>query len=442
MPADHLARKVARIIGRVDCGHLESAAPPRRRPPYPPRWLLAVWVYASLIGLHHASAVARLVETDAALRWLAGGHVPSAATLKRFRARQGELFVRANEQVLALAQELGVLDTTELAVDSLRLRADASTKAVRTLVRSEARLAALRKVDVANLTEEQRQKHMAKVDKHRAAVESCAAAGRTNVVLTAPSAGLLKFPSGASGPGHRITATAAGRSARFIVHVFVDAANVDYGHLEAAVIGTRDVLSRIGARPDVLKISADPGYHSEADLAFADANRPWADILIREHTAAHAEKAPPTHYERSAFTFHEDGSVVCPAGRPMVGPRTRASGEQWWRGDGCSTCPLRAQCTPGTGNRVVTSRPAYEKARDQMRARMGQADAAHRYGGRMAIVEPVFSSLADAMRFVRSSSRNPATVTAEVLLKVLAHNVSRLVTAKRLRAVYVLVGPF
>jgi transposase len=439
VPPDHLARRVAELVSRVDCGELQHASPPKRRPPYHPHWMLGVWTYASMIGLHHASEVERASKTDAALRWLAGGRPPSSATLKRFRANHGELFAAANEQVLKLAAKAGLLDHSELAVDSLRLRADASTKAVRTVTRSTARIEELSKVDVEALSVDDRAKHAAKVEKHRAALEACEASGRSNVVLTAPSAGLLKFPNGASAPGHRITATAAGRSSRFILHVFVDAANVDYGHLEAAVVGARDVLDRIGARPDVVKVSADPGYHSEPDLTFAAENRAWADILIRERAAASDTTEPTRYFDRSAFDFRPDDTVICPAGRQMIGPGVRKGGEWWWRGDGCSTCELRPKCTGGRGNRVVTARPAFEKARAAMRERMSRPDAAKQYGGRMAIIEPVFSNLVDAMRFARASSRKPTTVTAEVLLKVLAHNLWRISCAQPMRAVWIVV---
>ena len=142
--SDHLARRVAELVSRVDCGELQHASPPKRRPPYHPHWMLGVWTYASMIGLHHATEVERASKTDAALRWLAGRRPPSSATLKRFRANHGELFAAANEQVLKLAAKAGLLDHSELAVDSLRLRADASTMAVRTVTRSTARIEELK----------------------------------------------------------------------------------------------------------------------------------------------------------------------------------------------------------------------------------------------------------------------------------------------------------
>ena len=41
------------------------------------------------------------------------------------------------------------------------------------------------------------------------------------------------------------------------------------------------------------------------------------------------------------------------------------------------------------------------------------------------------------MGFRRSSSRHPTTIVAEVLLKIVAHNLSRITAARRLACVHV-----
>ena len=81
-------------------------------------------------------------------------------------------------------------------------------------------------------------------------------------------------------------------------------------------------------------------------------------------------------------------------------------------------------------------------AAEAMRDRLTRPGARERYNRRISTVEPVFSAIEDSMGFRRVSSRLPETVRAEILLKVLAHNVARLVTAKRVRCVYVLVQGF
>jgi hypothetical protein len=175
------------------------------------------------------------------------------------------------------------LPLDDLAADSMRLRAHASTKAVRTLVRSKRRLSELAAVDEQALGEAEREQHRAKVAKHRQAVAECEARRRTSIVTTNPSAALMKFPDGAGLPGHRISAMAAGVEARFVVAVLVSADTNDYGLLEPIVTETTRVLARSRVSEDTpLQVAADAGYCARAALAFAERVRARIDILIME----------------------------------------------------------------------------------------------------------------------------------------------------------------
>jgi hypothetical protein len=143
------------------------------------------------------------------------------------------------------------------------------------------------------------------------------------------------------------------------------------------------------------------------------------------------------YFLREAFQLRSVEEVLCPANKRMLGPR-RDGDAHGYRGDGCEQCPLHASCTPAKQRHLVINWE-YEKLKTLMRERMSQEGARTRYLQRMATVEPVFSSLEDAMGFRRVSSRKPGTVTAELLLKLLAHNVSRLLTRSRLLCVFVLL---
>lgn len=91
-------------------------------------------MYASLIGLHHSTKVARALATDAAMRGLVarGGKHSGARRCVRFRQGNAALFASAIDATVKMARQRGLLDEKDLAVDSVRLRAHASTKAVRT----------------------------------------------------------------------------------------------------------------------------------------------------------------------------------------------------------------------------------------------------------------------------------------------------------------------
>lgn len=436
VPGEHLAWAVRKIVDRLDTRVAEATYSSLGRRGYHPKCLLAVWIYASLIGLHHSTKVARAAATDAAFRLLARGRAPSSPTLRRFRLEHADLFVAALAQTIRIAVEDGLVEPQDLAVDSVRLRAHASTKAVRTRKRSTERLRELATIDTTSLDDAARAAHAAKVQKHTEALAACDKRDAASVVLTNPGAALMKFPTGAGLPGHRATVVASGQARRFVVGLLIDAATNDYGKLESAVRETRRVLTEAGLPPSTpLQIAADAGYWSEADLVFAEGASD-VDVLIAD---PRGDDAPSERlFGRHLFTIHPDRSATCPAGRLMQGPYDDiTAGRTKWLGAGCGECVLRTGCTDGKRRQLTASIAA-----EQMRTRLKQPGARERYNRRMATVEPVFSTIEEGMGFRRVSSRHPVGLTTEITLKVLAYNIGRLIQAGRLRPVLVLLGPF
>ena len=444
VPGEHLARGVWSIVEQLDTTSLEKNYSALGRRGYHPKRILAVWVYASLIGLHHSTKLARACVTDAALRWLCGGDRPSGPTLRRARMNNADLFALAIERTIALAAEMNLVDIDDLAVDSVRIRAHASLAAVRTVTRSTKRLAALSDVDTAALSNEGRVAYEASVKKHRDALEECQRRDVPNIVVTNELASLMKLPSGASAPAHRATVVSSGASSRFVVGVIIDGSSSDSGKLEESMTSVRDTLDRLGLRDRPLVVAADAGFCKDIDLQFAMANKPWVDALIASRDV---EKSNSGLFGRDRFVIDEQQRATCPVGTQMLGPYPNdKTGNAWkWVGVGCSNCSLKSQCTKGQ-TRSLNVDFSKDRARHSMEERMSRPGAKERYDRRIATVEPVFSFMQDAMAFRRCSSRLTATVKAEVLLKILAYNIDRLLRAirtnERIRLVYVVVDEF
>lgn len=428
VPEGHIARALKKLIAELDLSEVDHDYSSLGRHGYDPRHVLGAWVLASLQGLHHATKVSEALKLDAALRFIAGGHSISAGVLKRFRACS-ELFEDLLQQTLTLAVKRGLIKLDELAVDSVRLRAHASMGAVRTRERSQKRLESLKLVQRDTLTDEARQVHDEKVRKHQEAIQACTERECTSIVVTNPGAALMKFPNGGYGPGQRVTVAAAGVKERFVVTALIDAATTDYGKLEAAVKRTRRALEQSGIPVgERLQVAADAGYFCETDLVFAQSVRHDTDVLVPE---------PPQHknrghikglFNRDCFHFTPDGPVLCPAGRPMLGPVKDGRGELRWTGQGCENCPLRSSCTKGK-QRVLVMNPRFDEARSDMRTRMAQPEARQRYNQRIATIEPVFSILEERMAYRRVSTRHERNSRAEILLKLLSYNLVRLIKA-------------
>ncbi|WP_216619057.1 transposase [Corallococcus carmarthensis] len=429
-----------RVVERFELTQVEAHFSALGQNGFAPRQLLGLWLYASLIGLHQGTRLARALQTDCALRWLSGGHCISVAVLNRFRAQNAALFLAALEQTVRWAVEEGLVRTQELGIDSVRLRAHASRSQVRVHAQSLRRLKHLRALDVDALDASARQQHPRRVRKHQEVVRLCEQQGQASVVLSNPRAALMQFPGNGVHPGHRLTVVASGVTQRLVVGVLVTASGNDKGQLEGAMQQTRRVLHAAGVPlPVRLQVAGDSGYWSEEDLRFAAQHHAWVDVLLNPGPATGPLANKPGMLPREAFELqHASRAVVCPAGRPMRGPvRNRFDRCDVYFGEGCPTCPSRPRCTQAR-RRTFTVRWEYESLLEAMRTRMRQPDAKARYRQRMATVEPVFASLQHDMGFHRLSSRHPPTIDAEVFLKLLAHNVSRLLSRSRLFCVFVL----
>lgn len=437
--ADHRARQAESIVARLDLSAVEAKRSSLGQRGFEPRRVLAVWVYASWCGVHHSTKVARLLKTDLAYRYLSGGYAISSGVLRAFRRENGELFDAAIQQTVELAATANLIPLEELAIDSVRLRAHAGMAQVRTLSRSTKRLQELATRPVEKMTPDEQQTHLEKVAKHTTAVERCEREGTTNHVLTNSSAALMKFPNGGSAPGHRVTVTAAGAELRLVVSLLIDAAGNDFGKLGPAVEQARAALTKAGVPVDArLRFCADGGYTSEQDLLFA-VSQPATEILLaagplRGHRNTNGAK----FFTRDDFKFAADGRVTCPAGTQMQGPSPDGPEQIRYNGVGCLECPLKEKCTDKKV-RSLTVRPRLEEARKTVLTAMENPEAAHSYKRRCCTVEPVFSGLQDQMGFRRVSSRMAAGARAEIMLKVLAYNLSRLAQGNRLRRVFITI---
>ena len=208
-------------------------------------------------------------------------------------------------------------------------------------------------------------------------------------------------------------------------------------------------------------ITADAGYHSEANLhALATMNVTALsadnDLRRRDERFAtqdrHKEAPDPLHdktrkdetpsiFQPSDFTYDAEArTCVCPAGKSLYrkGQHLVTNGfvAEHFRGAkrDCAPCALRAQClrTPDTtvSRQVAFFRGRAENAPETHTARMkaaidapaGRAQYAQRFGA----VEPVFANVRYNKGLDRFTLRGRAKVDGQWKLFCLVHNIEKL----------------
>ena len=128
LPEDHLAFFVSDLIDQLDVSAITSVYEDEDRgyPPYHPVMLTKVVVYAYCVGVFSSRRIQRRLVEDVAFRVLAAGNEPDFRTIADFRKRHLPALRGFFEQVLHLARELGAPRVGRVALDSSKLKANAS----------------------------------------------------------------------------------------------------------------------------------------------------------------------------------------------------------------------------------------------------------------------------------------------------------------------------
>jgi hypothetical protein len=214
--------------------------------------------------------------------------------------------------------------------------------------------------------------------------------------------------------------------------------------------------------PDTL-LTADAGYHSEANLAgLAERgiDALIADNRMRQRDERFADQArhtskpdplhdkskdrkPPSMFGSERFVIATDQShATCPAGKTL-----HRNGKACHVGNylaikfrapvsACTDCPLRSQClrkpeiTESRQVAVLTRRSSITHTQ-RMRERIDRPEGREQYGQRFATVEPVFGNLRANKRLNRFTLRGRKKVDGQWKLFALVHNIEKLANYRK-----------
>ena len=214
-------------------------------------------------------------------------------------------------------------------------------------------------------------------------------------------------------------------------------------------------------RTDQTIITADAGYHSEANLqGLHDAGVPAliADGLMRRRDERFAEQGrykalPDPLYDKTAagkpseakflpgdFVYDPVTSTcICPAGKKLysTGSNCSTHGRKHHKFQGakrdCVPCDLRDQCLRYPDRTQTRQVAFFDKNQgsplrytERMKRAIDSARGRALYGRRLAIVEPVFANLRHNKRLDRFTLRTQPKVNTQWHLYCLVHNIEKL----------------
>ena len=443
---------------------------------YAPAVLLKVVLLAYSRGIVGSRRIEAACRENVVFMALSGDSQPHFTTLAAFVANLGDLAAQLFAQVLTICDRQGLIGREMFAIDGVKLPSNASK------TRSGTRADFLRRAEKM----EAAAKKM--LDRHREAdsggdggpsdrearqlARLQAEAKKNREWLTAHP----KDRTGAKG-AVRLSNQTDNESAKMatskgVIQGYTGVAAVDAQAqviVDAQAHGTgseQELLlpvveaTRSLRTPETL-ITADAGYHSEANLkALAEAAVPAliADAGMRQRDerfqdqGRHRAKPDPLYdkgkppkaakrFRPADFDYDpEAGTCLCPAGKALYqnGSNCIHNGHLATKFTGaqrdCVPCELRARCLRTPEKTLVRqvcffrgkAPGATESHTDRMKQAIDSEEGRRRYGRRFATVEPVFGNVRGNKRMDRFTLRGRAKVDGQWKLYCVVHNIEKL----------------
>src|SRR6266853_788025 len=334
LPENHLVYFVSDVVDNLNLTALYEVYgdEPRGQPPYDPRMMTKVLVYGYCVGVFSSRRIERRLAEDVGFRVLAAGNAPNFRTIADFRKLHLATLAELFEEVLEIALEAGALKLGRVALDGIKVKANASKhkamsygrmkerkRQLRAEVREllaqaeavdaaedahygadrcgdelpaelQRRKSRLKKIRAAQRALEERARQSAeKAGKPRTEVQQAKPADKEQYNFTDPESRLMKGSDGLV-QGYNAQAAVEPRLQLIVGQSVTPAAN-DKQQIEPMV---QVIEQQSGQRPD--ELLADSGYCSEKNLEHletADASGHKIDGYIATGKQKHGEHRQP-----------------------------------------------------------------------------------------------------------------------------------------------------
>ncbi len=130
LPPGHLCFLIHQLIEAMDLIRFDEAYSEEGQKAYNPRLMIKVWLYAFALRVKSTRKLEQRIGEDLGFRFLAGGRAPDHKTLSEFLRLHGKAIVALFTQVLQLLRRAGVARLGEVAIDSTRIKGNASRERV------------------------------------------------------------------------------------------------------------------------------------------------------------------------------------------------------------------------------------------------------------------------------------------------------------------------
>jgi transposase len=436
---DNLVRVVDVFVDELDLLTLGFAGPAATgRPGYSPVTMLKLYLYGYLNQVQSSRRLEREAGRNVECMWLTGKLAPDFKTIADFRRDNGEAIRAVCRQFVLLCREIGLIAGGTVAVDGSRFKAmntrdknytpgairrrmeqlDASIARylgmLDTADRQEDQVAEMRVSRLRDRLEALRRRMRELQVMERAVAD----APEHQVSLTDPDARAMATNGKGTGMvGYNVQAVVDAKHHLIIAH---EVTNVGHDRAQLANMA-RQAREVTGA--DGLTVLADRGYFSGEEVVACEAAG-VTPIVPKPLTSG--AKADGRFGKQDFIYQSETDTYRCPAGEQLIWRYTTVENgltlSRYWSSN-CSTCAMKAMCTPSKQRRVT--RWEHEAVIEAMQRRLDEMPNAMRV--RRSVVEHVFGTIKGWMGRDHFRTRRLAKVATEMSLHILAYNLKRAV---------------
>ena len=455
-PPGSAVRIIDELVDSLDTLEIEKhydVASEAGRSPFHPKTLVKV----ALLALHSCRFSLRKMEQDTtnhlAYRWLTGDkgvdHSTMGYFLARFRVEIVELFC----QVVGICQEQGLIAFDLLAIDSVKLRANANYKQSKTLeglekeadklkarlqeildaasdpqgAGAEERRTLERRVERVKEAKQILRDRIQEKAREASEKEKQELLEKEKVNVTDPDAHVMQQANGEKNPAYSITTT-TDVAHDIVTHIQVNAQHNDTAALWPAVEGSRETTGEKHR-----EVEADAGFACMENYERLEAEEQQALIPDSRMEVEEQDATAKGEYDRSKFHYRESSdSYRCPAGQILrktgtvkVHDRLR---DRYENAQACAGCSHRASCARGSHRRVF--RDQNEKVRQRMREKLQGKRAHQRYNKRAHAAESPYGNVKWNLKFRAVMRRGQEKVLMEVALLFMLHDILKLGVAE------------
>ncbi|MGB9834820.1 MAG: transposase [bacterium] len=153
LPEGHLAKVINEVVNELDLSELYSRYSDLGCSAYHPQMMIKVLFYAYAPGERSSRVIAHKLKSDLAYMYLSALQCPDFRTICRFRQENVALLKDFFLQIVRLCREMGMLPLGTIALDSTKLKANASSRRTKRASNLEEEIAAIEK-EMESLLEE------------------------------------------------------------------------------------------------------------------------------------------------------------------------------------------------------------------------------------------------------------------------------------------------